>query len=124
MKNNKQDLYGCNPNATCTNIDFWNKSKPKYHTYILQYYSAFEGGIHEFLDKYIKKNCVLLVTCGAGIGGGLTFATEADLDEVHSVLCTYNMEFILYQIDTGRNSCRTDKENINILDEIFGNKRE
>lgn len=55
MKNNKQDLYGCNPNATCTNIDFWNKSKPKYHTYILQYCSASNRGIREFLDEYIEK---------------------------------------------------------------------
>ena len=126
MENNRQDLYGCNPNATCTNTDFWNKdkSKPKYHTYILQYYAIGSRGIREFLDEYLKKNCVLLVTCGTGGGGGFTFATEVDLDELHRVLCTYNLEFILYQIDTGRNSCRTDKENINILDKIFGNKSE
>ena len=121
MENNKQDIYGCNPNATCTNIDFWNKSKPKYHTYILQYYATGDRGIREFLDEYLKKNCVLLVTCGRGGGGGFTFATEVDLDELHRVLCTYNLEFILYQIDTGRNSCRTDQENINILDKIFHN---
>ena len=124
MENNKQDLYGCNPNATYTNTDFWNKSKPKYHTYILQYVSASTRGIRDFLDEYIKKNCVLLVTCGIGGGGGFTFATEVDLDELHRVLCTYNLEFILYQIDTGRNSCRTDKENINILDKIFRNEKE
>lgn len=124
MENNRQDLYGCNPNVTCTNIDFWNKSKPKYHTYILQYVSMSDRGIREFLNDYIKKTCVLLVTCGIGGGGGFTFATEADLDEVHRVLCTYNVEFILYQLDTGRNSCRTDKENINILDKIFGNENE
>lgn len=72
MENNKQDLYNCNLNAT--SIDFWNKSKPKYHTYILQYCSASNRGIREFLDEYIEKNCVLLVTCGTG-GGGFTFAT-------------------------------------------------
>lgn len=121
MENNKQDIYGCNPNATCTNVDFWNKSKPKYHTYILQYYAAGDRGIREFLDEYLKKNCVLLVTCGRGGGGGFTFATEVDLDELHRVLCTYNLEFILYQMDTGRNSCRTDQENINILNKIFNN---
>lgn len=126
MENNRQDLYGCNPNATCTNTDFWNKDKfkPKYHTYILQYYAVGSRSIREFLDEYLKKNCVLLVTCGTGGGGGFTFATEIDIDELHRVLCTYNLEFILYQIDTGRNSCRTDKENINILDKIFGNKSE
>ena len=126
MENNKQDIqdiYGCNPNATCTNIDFWGKSKPKYHTYILQYRSAGDRGIREFLDKYIKKNCTLLVTCGIGGGGGFTFATEVDIDELHRVLCTYNLEFILYQIDTGKNSWRTDKENGIILDKIFGNQR-
>ena len=127
MENNKQDIngfYDCNPNATCTNIDFWNKTKPKYHTYILQYCSAGDRGIRAFLNEYLKKNCVLLVTCGIGGGGGCTFATEVELDELHRVLCTYNLEFILYQIDTGRNSCRTTKENINILDKIFGNQRE
>lgn len=124
MENNKQNIYGCNPNATCTNTDFWNKSKPKYHTYILQYVSGVDKGIREFLDEYLTKNCILLVTCGVGGGGGFTFATEVDLDELHRVLCTYSLEFILYQIDTGRNSCRTDKENINILDKIFGNKSE
>ena len=126
MTNNKQDIYNCNPNADYSNIDFWNnnKSKPKYHTYILQYRLVGDKGIREFLDEYITKNCVLLVTCGIGGGGGCTFASESDLDEVHKVLCTYNLEFILYQIDTGKNSCRTDKENINILDKIFGNKRE
>ena len=127
MENNKQDIngfYDCNPNATYTNTDFWNKSKPKYHTYILQYVSSSNRGIRAFLDEYLKKNCVLLVTCGIGGGGGFTFATEVDFDELHRVLCTYNLEFILYQIDTGRNSCRTDKENINILDKIFGNKSE
>lgn len=82
MKNNKQDIYNCNPNADYSNIDFWNnnKSKPKYHTYILQYCSVGDRGIREFLDEYLKKNCVLLVTCGIGGGGGCTFATEADLD--------------------------------------------
>ena len=129
MENNKQDIngfYDCNPNVTCTNIDFWNKNeyKPKYHTYILQYRLLGDKGIREFLDEYIQKNCVLLVTCGIGGGGGCTFATEADLDEVHEVLCTYDLEFILYQIDTGRNSWRTDKENGRILDKIFGNRRE
>lgn len=124
MENNRQDLYCCNPNADYSNIDFWNKTKPKYHTYILQYCSAGDRGIHEFLDEYIKKNCVLLVTCGIGGGGGCTFATEDDFDEVHEVLCTYDLEFILYQLDTGRNSWRTDKENINILDKIFGNQKE
>ena len=125
MENNRQDLYGCNPNADCCNTDFWNKSKPKYHTYILQYCSAGNRGIKELLNEYLKKYCVLLVTCGrGGGGGGCTFATEDDLDEVHRVLCTYDLEFILYQIDTGRNSCRTDKENINILDKIFGNESE
>ena len=124
MENNRQDLYGCNPNADCSNIDFWNKSKPKYHTYILQYVSMSDRGIREFLNDYIKKTCVLLVTCGIGGGGGFTFATEADLDEVHRVLCTYRLEFILYQLDTGRNSWRTDEENGRILDKIFGNKSE
>ena len=126
MKNNKQDIYNCNPNADYSNIDFWNnnKSKPKYHTYILQYRLVGDRGIREFLDEYITKNCVLLVTCGIGGGGGCTFATESDLDEVHKVLCTYDLEFILYQIDSGRNSWRTDKENGIILDKIFGNRRE
>lgn len=125
MENNKQDIYGCNPNATCTNTDFWNKSKPKYHTYILQYYAVGGSrGIREFLDEYLKNNCIMLVTCGTGGGGGFTFVTEVDLDELHRVLCTYNLEFILYQIDTGGHSCRTDKENINILNKIFGNERE
>lgn len=120
MENNKQDIYNCNPNADYSNIDFWNnKHKPKYHTYILQYRLIGDRGIQEFLAEYIHKNCVLLVTCGIGGGGGFTFATEVDLDELHRVLCAYNLEFILYQIDTGRNSCRTDKENINILDKIF-----
>lgn len=124
MESNKQDIngfYDCNPNADCSNIDFWNKTKPKYHTYILQYCSAGNRGIRAFLDEYLKDNCVLLVTCGIGGGGGCTFATEVELDELHRVLCTYDLEFILYQIDTGRNSCRTDKENINILNKIFGN---
>ena len=126
MENNKQDLYGCNPNATCTNTDFWNKdkSKPKYHTYILQYCSAGNRGIKELLNEYLKKYCVLLVTCGRGGGGGVTFVSELDLEELHRVICTYDLEFILYQIDTGRNSCRTDQENINILDTIFGNSGE
>ena len=124
MENNKQDLYGCNPNATCTNIDFWNKSKPEYHTYILQYCSAGNRGIKELLNEYLKKYCVLLVTCGRGGGGGVTFVSELDLGELHRVICTYDLEFILYQLDTGRNSCRTDKENINILDKIFGNSGE
>ena len=126
MKNNKQDIYNCNPNVDGFDTDFWNNTntKPKYHTYILQYCLVGDRGIREFLDEYIQKNCVLLVTCGTGGGGGFTFATEVDLDELHRVLCTYNLEFILYQIDTGRNSCRTDKENINILDKIFGNKSE
>ena len=127
MENNKQDIngfYDCNPNATCTNTDFWNKSKPKYHTYILQYVSSSNRGIRAFLDEYIKKNCVLIVTCGIGGGGGFTFATEDDFDEVHRVLCTYNLEFILYQIDTGRNSWRTTEEKGIILDKIFGNRSE
>lgn len=121
MESNKQDIYGYDLNATFTNIDFWNKSKPKYHTYILQYRSAGDRGILTFLDEYLKKNCVLLVTCGIGGGGGFTFATEIDIDELHRILCTYNLEFILYQIDTGKNSWRTDKENGIILDKIFGN---
>ena len=54
----------------------------------------------------------------------MTFVSELDLEELHRVICTYDLEFILYQIDTGRNSCRTDKENINILDKIFGNENE
>lgn len=126
MENNRQDLYGCNPNVDYSNIDFWNNSKsgPKYHAYILQYRLIGDKGIHEFLDEYIKKNCVLLVSCGIGGGGGLTFATEDDLDKVHEVLCTYDLEFILYQISTGRNSWRTDKENGIILNKIFGNNRE
>lgn len=126
MENNKQDIYNCNPNADYSNIDFWNnnKSEPKYHTYILQYCLVGDKGIREFLDEYITKNCVLLVACGIGGGGGCTFATESDLDEVHEVLCTYDLEFILYQIDTGRNSWRTNKENGKILDKIFGNQRE
>lgn len=124
MENNKQNIYGCNTNVDGFNIDFCNKSKPKYHTYILQYVSSSNRGIRVFLDEYIKKNCVLLVTCGVGGGGGFTFTTEADLDEVHRVLCTYNLEFILYQIDTGKNSWRTTEENGRILDKIFGNRRE
>lgn len=126
MENNKQDIngyYNCNTNATYTNTDFWNKTKPKYHTYILQYRLVGDRGIQEFLDEYIK-NCVLLVTCGIGGGGGCTFATGDDLDEVHRVLCTYDLEFILYQIDTGRNSWRTNKDNGRIIDKIFGNNRE
>lgn len=121
MENDKQDIYGCNTNATGTNIDFWNKSKPKYHTYILQYCSAGNRGIKELINEYLKKYCVLLVTCGRGGGGGVTFVSELDLEELLRVICTYDLEFILYQIDTGRNSCRTDKENINILNKIFGN---
>ena len=62
MENNKQDIYNCNPNADYSNIDFWNKSKPKYHTYILQYCSAGNRGIKELLNEYLKKYCVLLVT--------------------------------------------------------------
>ena len=127
MKNNKQDIngyYDCNTNATYTNADFWNKSKPEYHTYILQYRLVGDKGIQEFLDEYIEKNCVLLVTCGIGGGGGCTFATKDDLDKVHEVLCTYDFEFILYQIDTGRNSWRTNKDNGRILNKIFGNNRE
>ena len=123
-ENNKQDIYSCNPNATCINTDFWNKSKPKYHTYILQYVSGVDKSIREFLDEYLIQNCVLLVTCGVGGGGGFTFATEVDLEELHRVLCTYNLEFILYQINTGKNSWRTNKENGRILDKIFGNNRE
>lgn len=124
MENNKQDIYGCNSNVDGFYTDFWNKSKPKYHTYILQYRFAGDRGIRAFLDEYLKKNCVLLVTCGIGGGGGFTFATEVDIDELHRVLCTYSLEFILYQIDTGKNSWRTDKENGIILDKIFGNNRE
>lgn len=126
MKNNKQDIYNCNPNVDGFDTDFWNNTntKPKYHTYILQYCLVGDRGIRELLDEYITKNCVLLVTCGIGGRGGCTFATEADLDEVHKVLCSYDLEFILYQIDTGRNSWRTDKENGIILDKIFGNRRE
>lgn len=124
MENNKQDIYGCNPNADCSNIAFWNKFKPKYHTYILQYCSAGDRGIREFLDKYLTNTCVLLITCGIGGGGGFTFVTEIDIDELHRVLCTYNLEFILYQIDTGRNSWRTTEENGIILDKIFGNRSE
>jgi hypothetical protein len=90
----------------------------------LQYCSAGNRGIKELLNEYLKKYCVLLVTCGRGGGGGVTFVSELDLEELHRVICTYDLEFILYQIDTGRNSCRTDKENINILDKIFGNERE
>jgi hypothetical protein len=128
MKNNKQDINGFygNTNATYTNTDFWNKdkSKPKCHTYILQYCSLADKGIRAFLNEYLKNNCVLLVTCGIGGGGGCTFATEVDIDELHRVLCTYNLEFILYQTDTGKNSWRTNKENGIILDKIFGNNRE
>jgi hypothetical protein len=123
MEHNKQDIYGYNTN--CTNADFWDKPKgPKYHTYILQYCSAGNRGIKELLNEYLKKYCVLLVTCGRGGGGGVTFASELDLGELHRVICTYDLEFILYQMDTGKNSWRTEKENGVILDKIFGNNAE
>lgn len=123
MGDNKLDIYGCN--ANCTNANFWDKPKgPKYHTYILQYCSAGDRGIKELLNEYLKKYCVLLVTCGRGGGGGVTFASEIEIEELHRVLCTYELEFILYQLDTGRNSWRTDKENGIILNKIFGNERE
>lgn len=123
MGDNKLDIYGCN--ANCTNANFWDKPKgPKYHTYILQYCSAGDRGIKELLNEYLKKYCVLLVTCGRGEGGGVTFASELDLGELHRVIYTYDLEFILYQLDTGRNSWRTDKENGIILNKIFGNERE
>ena len=128
MENNKQNIYdyinGCNPNTTCTNIDFCNNTKPKCHTYILQYCSVGDRGIRAFLNEYLKNNCVLLAPCGIGGGGGFTFATEVDIDELHEILCTYHLEFILYQIDTGKNSWRTVKEHRKILDKIFGNNRE
>lgn len=123
MEYNKQDLYGCG--ANCTNANFWDKpKKPKYHTYILQYYVTGNRNIHELLNEYLKKYCILLVTCGTGGGGGVTFATEIEIDELHRVLCTYDLEFILYQLDTGINSWRTDKENGRILNKIFGNNKE
>ena len=123
MGDNKLDIYGCN--ANCSNADFWDKpKKSKYHSYILQYYASGNRGINELLDEYLKKYCVLLVTCGQGGGGGVTFATEIEIEELHRVLCTYDLEFILYQMDTGKNSWRTDKENGVILDKIFGNNGE
>lgn len=124
MVNNKQDIYNCDFNLTCTNMNFWHKPKQKYHTYILQYCSIGDRNIRKCLDEYLVRNCILLVACGIGGGGGVTFVTEIDIDELHRVLCTYNLEFILYQIDTGRNSLRTNKENGRILDKIFGNHRE
>lgn len=123
MGDNKLDIYGCNANNI--NVDFWNSSnESKYHTYILQYCSAGNRGIKELINEYLKKYCLLLVTCGRGGGGGVTFASELDLGELHRVICTYDLEFILYQMDTGKNSWQTEKENSVILDKIFGNNEE
>ena len=84
MESNKQDLYGCNPNTTCTNIDIWNKSKPKYHTYIklklspikVLFYVVLplfalcwglnELGVFKFgIDVYTLETCNYLDECTA-----------------------------------------------------------
>ena len=119
MDNLNKKYNACN-NTNVSNKNFWTKKTNEKHTYILQYCGGVDRGIRNFLDEYLGKCCLSLVACGIGGGGGVTFTTTVEMDELYRVLNTYNLEYVLYQLDTGAYAKRIDNEGHEILNKIFG----
>ena len=121
MNNLNKKYNACN-NTNVSNNNFWTKKTNEKHTYILQYCGFGDNrGIRNFLDEYLNKYCLSIVACGRGGGGGVTFTTTVEIDELYRVLNTYNLEYVLYQLDTGVYAKRIDNEGHEILNKIFGN---
>ena len=116
---NNLNEYNKYINTDVTNNNFWTKKPNEKHTYILQYCSCGDRNYKKFLDEYLKKYCLSFVCCGTGGGGGVTFTTKIDIDELYRVLNTYSFEYVLYQLDTGAYAKRIDNEAHEILNKIF-----
>ena len=108
-------------NTNVSNNDFWSNKPNEKHTYILQYYTYGDRDYKKFLDEYLKKCCLSIVCLGTGGGGGVTFTTTVEIDELYRVLNTYNLEYVLYQLDTGAYAKRINNEGHEILNKIFDN---